>query len=360
MSSHFGTLFRITTWGESHGGAVGVVVDGCPAGLSLSPEEIQFDLDRRRPGQSRLVTQRQEADAVEILSGVFDGQTLGTPISMLVWNTDAKPGAYEEMKDLFRPSHADYTTHAKYGRRHWQGGGRASARETVGRVAAGAIAKKLLRVMHGCEIIGMVSQISDVVAKIDLSAVQLADVEGSEVRCPDVTASAEMISRIETARRQKDTLGGVVTCIARNTPVGLGEPVFDKLDADLAKAMISIPAAKGFENGSGFQGVTMTGSAHNDPFYMEQGAVKTRTNHSGGIQGGISNGEPVVIRVAFKPVATIFQEQETVSTTGQSVRFAARGRHDPCVLQRAVPIVEAMMALVLVDHSLRQRAQRVF
>lgn len=358
MGSSTGQLFRISTFGESHGGAVGVVVDGCPPRMEISAQEIQRELDRRRPGQSRFTTPRQEEDRVEILSGVFEGRTLGTPIAMIVRNKDARPSAYEEMKDLYRPSHADYTYEAKYGIRDWQGGGRASARETIGRVAAGALARKLLREQFGAEVVGWVQQVHDVEAKVDASRVALAEVEASLVRCPDAAASAEMEKRIDAARDRGDSLGGVVECIARGVPAGLGEPVFDKLEADLAKALMSLPASKGFEIGSGFGGTRLTGSEHNDPFVPgEDGRPHTTTNRSGGVQGGISNGEPIQLRVAFKPTATIRIEQNTVDREGRATKLAAQGRHDPCVLPRAVPIVEAMVCLVLADHWLRQRAQ---
>ncbi|MCS6863001.1 MAG: chorismate synthase, partial [Abditibacteriales bacterium] len=338
-----------------HGGGVGVVIDGCPPRVQISEEEIQRELDRRRPGQSHVTTPRQEEDKCQILSGVFEGQTLGTPISILVWNKDARPEAYADFKDKYRPSHADYTYEAKYGIRNWQGGGRASARETIGRVAAGAIAKKILRERCGTEILGWVKQIYTVTANVDPNAVTLEQVESNVVRCPDANAAERMIAVIEEARKQLDSVGGIVECVARNVPVGLGEPVFDKLEADLAKAVMSLPASKGFEIGSGFACATMRGSEHNDPFYTDaQKRVRTRTNFSGGVQGGISNGEDILLRVAFKPPATIAQEQETINTARESVILAARGRHDPCVLPRAVPMVEAMVALVLVDHYLRQ------
>jgi chorismate synthase len=357
MSSSLGRIFRISSFGESHGGAVGVVVDGCPPRLQISPEEIQRDLDRRRPGQSRLTTSRQEADSAEIVSGVFEGQTLGSPIAILVRNRDARPQAYEQMKDLYRPSHADYTTEAKYGIRNWQGGGRASARETVGRVAAGAIARKLLDTVAGVEVLAWVRRVHEVEAKIDPADVTLEAVESSLVRCPEPSAAAEMIERIDAARTRGDSLGGVVECVARNVPPGLGEPVFDKLEAELAGALMSLPASKGFEIGSGFDGTRMTGIEHNDPFVLgEDGRPHTESNRSGGIQGGITNGEPVVLRVAFKPTATISQAQQTVTRDGESTTLEAQGRHDPCVLPRAVPIVEAMVCLVLADHWLRQRA----
>jgi chorismate synthase len=357
VGSVFGRHLRLASFGESHGGGVGVVLDGCPPRLPLAVEEVQRDLDRRRPGQSRLTTPRQEEDRVEILSGLFEGHTLGTPIGMLVRNRDARPSAYEDMKDLYRPSHADYTTEAKYGVRNWQGGGRASARETIGRVAAGAVARKLLRHAAGVEVLAWVRRVHEVEAKLDPGTVSLDDVEATPVRCPERSAAQEMIERIDAARRRGDSLGGVVECAARGVPPGLGEPVFDKLEADLAHALLSLPAAKGFEIGSGFEGTRMTGIEHNDPFLPgEEGRPRTATNRSGGVQGGISNGEPIVLRVAFKPTATISLAQQTVDREGRSVELAASGRHDPCVLPRAVPMVEAMVCLVLADHWLRQRA----
>jgi chorismate synthase len=357
MGNTFGHLFRITTWGESHGGAVGVVVDGCPPRLALTEANIQAELDRRRPGQSRITTQRQEEDVCHILSGVFEGQTLGTPISIMVWNTDAKPQHYAPFQHLYRPSHADYAYDAKYGIRNWQGGGRASARETIGRVAAGAIAKKLLREQCGTEIVAYVKQIHKIYADVDPTTVTQEQVEANIVRCPDPACVEEMIGHIEWARRQGDSLGGVVEAVARQAPAGLGVPVFDKLEADLAKALMSLPASKGFEIGSGFAGTALTGSEHNDPYEMRDGQVHMRTNNSGGIQGGISIGEPLLMRVAFKPTATIAQAQETVTDQGEAAILEAKGRHDPCVLPRAVPMVEAMVALVLADHYLRQRGQ---
>ena len=350
-------MFRVTTWGESHGDAVGVVVDGCPPRLSIGVEEIQKELDRRRPGQSEISAQRREPDRAEILSGVFDGLTLGTPILIGVWNEDARSRDYEHMRTVFRPSHADYTYQAKYGVRNWKGGGRASARETIGRVAAGAIARKVLAQEFGVEIVAYVKRVWTLEADVDPDTVSASDVESNIARCPDLDVAEEMIERIKLARRDGDSLGGVVEAVARNLPPGLGDPVFDKLDGDLAKAMLSLPACKGFEVGSGFGGTTMTGSQHNDPFYSDQGRIRTRTNRSGGIQGGISNGENIVIRAAFKPTATIMRPQETVDVEGNPVTLEGRGRHDPCVLPRAVPIVEAMVALVLVDHALRQRGQ---
>ena len=357
MGNTFGHMFRVTTWGESHGDAVGVVVDGCPPGLDLNEDDIQPDLDRRRVGQSEITSQRKEPDQAEILSGVFDGKTLGTPIMIEVRNEDARGRDYEHMRTKFRPSHADYSYQAKYGIRNWKGGGRASARETIGRVAAASIAKKVLSREAGVEVIGYVKQVWQLVADVDPSAVTLADVESNIARVPDPDMAARVIERIKQARKDGDSLGGVVEAVARGVPAGLGEPVFDKLEADLAKAMLSIPACKGFESGSGFGGVTMTGSEHNDAYYVEDGRVRTRTNNSGGVQGGISNGENMLIRAAFKPTATILQSQETVDEEGNETTIEGRGRHDPCVLPRAVPIVEAMMALVLVDHLLRQRGQ---
>ena len=359
MSSQFGVLFRVATWGESHGGGVGVVIDGCPPRIPVSAEDIQRDLDRRRPGQSELVTQRAEADRCEILSGIFQGLTLGTPISILVRNTDARPEAYREMETTFRPSHADYTYQAKYGIRNWQGGGRASARETIGRVAGAAVAKNVLKShFPAFEVVAYVKSIHQIEASVDLRTVTLAEVDRSLVRCPDPAASDQMVDLIKTVRKEGNSVGGVIECIIRGAPPGLGEPVFDKLEADLAKAMLSLPATKGFEVGSGFAGTKLTGVEHNDPFEMREEQVRTRTNFSGGIQGGISNGEDIFVRVAFKPTATIRQAQKTVTTSGEETELAARGRHDPCVLPRAVPLVEAMAALVLCDHFLRHRANR--
>jgi chorismate synthase len=358
MASSFGQLFRITTWGESHGGGVGVVVDGCPPRLKLSEADIQPDLDRRRPGQSKIVTPRKESDTVQILSGISEkGLTLGTPISIWVKNEDARSEAYNEMKEKFRPSHADYTYFAKYGIRAWQGGGRASARETVGRVAAGAIAKKILREKFGVEILAYVKQVQKISAEINPDTVKFSEVESNIVRCPDKTAAEKMIRLIEKMRREGNTVGGIVEGIARGVPAGWGEPVFDKLEADLAKAMLSLPACKGFESGDGFAGILLTGREHNDAFRTRNKKVFTTTNRSGGIQGGISNGATVFFRAAFKPVATVMHEQDTVSEKLENTTLKGRGRHDPCVLPRAVPMVEAMTALVLVDHALRQRAQ---
>ncbi len=359
MSSSFGQLFRLSTFGESHGLAVGVVVDGCPPRLPLTIEEIQHDLDRRRPGQSRLVTQRDEADRVEILSGLHDGLTTGTPIAMMVRNADQRPGAYDHLKDVYRPSHADFTYDAKYGFRDHRGGGRSSARETIGRVAAAAVARKLLSTAVGIEVVGWVSSVHDIEAEVDAEAVTLADVEADPTRCPDPAAAARMTEAIEQARRDGDSLGGIVTVVARSVPAGLGEPVFDRLEADLAKGMLSLPASKGFEVGSGFAGTRMTGRAHNDAFEPGANGPITTSNNSGGVQGGISNGADVICRVAFKPTATISSEQKTVGTDGEATMLAAKGRHDPCVLPRAVPLVEAMMLLTLADHWLRQKATDV-
>ena len=316
MGNTCGHLFRVTTWGESHGDAIGVVVDGCPPRLELSVDDIQKELDRRRPGQSEISTQRKEGDRAEILSGVFDGLTLGTPIMIGVWNEDARGRDYEHMRTKYRPSHADYTYDSKYGIRNWKGGGRASARETIGRVAAGAIAKKILAQEFGVEIVGYVKQVWKLKAEVDPDTVSASDVESNVVRCPDQDVAVQMIERIKQARKDGDSLGGVVEVVARNVPVGLGEPVFDKLEADLAKALLSMPACKGFEVGSGFGGIEMTGSEHNDAFYNDGGRIRTRTNRSGGIQGGISNGENIVIRAAFKPTATILRTQETVDIDG--------------------------------------------
>jgi chorismate synthase len=352
----FGTVFRVTTWGESHGAAIGVVVDGCPALLELSEADIQPDLDRRAPGQSAIVTQRKESDTVRILSGVFEGKTLGTPISLLIPNEDMRPGDYREIQEKYRPSHADYTYDAKYGIRDWRGGGRTSARETAGRVAAGAIARKLLAERYGVEIVAWVSKVGRLVAEADLERVCRAEVDRTPIRCPDPAMAAEMIAAVEAARKDGNSLGGIVTCAARGCPPGWGEPVFDRLEADLAKAVLSLPASKGFEIGSGFAGTDLTGLEHNDEFTMEGDRVRTRTNRSGGVQGGISNGETIYFRVGFKPTATIMHEQATVSVHHEDTTIRGRGRHDPCVLPRAVPMVEAMTALVLADHALRQEA----
>ena len=357
MASGIGVLFRVHTFGESHGPELGAVIDGCPPGLPLDETQIQQDLDRRRPGQSRIVTQRKEADRVRIVSGVFEGRTTGTPIALLIENEDQRSGDYEEMRTKYRPSHADYTYDAKYGLRDHRGGGRASARETAARVAAGAVARVLLD-RHGIEALAWVSQVGELAHAADPAVVTREAVEATPVRCPDPEIAWQMIQAIEGARKDGDSLGGVVTAVARGVPAGLGEPVFDKLDADLAKAMLSLPAAKGFEIGSGFAGTRLRGSEHNDIFYRDGERIRTRTNRSGGVQGGISNGEDVVLRVAFKPTATVLRPQPTVDQDGNETTLEPRGRHDPCVLPRAAPIVEAMLLLVLADHWLRQRAIR--
>ena len=359
MPNTFGHLFRITTWGESHGGGVGVVVDGCPPRLPITPEEIQVELDRRRPGQSDISTPRKEADRVVILSGVYQGRTTGTPISMMVGNTDARPGAYAEMAEKFRPSHADYTYQEKFGIRNPEGGGRSSARETIGRVAAGALARKILGLVGGVEIRAFVTRIHDIAMPVDAAAEfpTLEAVEATAVRCPHAITAQAMIERIKAVRSEGDSVGGVIECRIRRVPTGLGEPVFDRLEADLAKAMLSIPATKGFEIGTGFDGSLLRGSEHNDLFESREGRVRTRTNRSGGVQGGISNGEEIVFRTAFKPTATILRPQATVDLEGRETELIGRGRHDPCVVPRAVPIVEAMAALVLVDHWMRQHGQ---
>jgi chorismate synthase len=325
--------------------------------LPIAAEDIQRDLDRRRPGQSRITTPRDEPDQAQIVSGLFEGQTLGTPIAILVSNKDARPAAYEAFREVYRPSHADYTYEAKYGIRNWQGGGRASARETVGRVAAGAIARKLLAAVADVEVLAYVQRVHTIIADVDVSTLRSDEVEESIVRCPDQRAAGAMIARIGEARGAGDSLGGVIECVCRGVPAGLGEPVFDKLEADLARAVMSVPASKGFEIGSGFAGTELTGIEHNDPFAIREGRIRTLTNRSGGVQGGITNGEDIVFRVAFKPTATIRQAQQTVDREGKSTTLEARGRHDPCVLPRAVPIVEAMACLVLADHYLRQRGQ---
>jgi chorismate synthase len=357
MGNTFGQLFRVTTWGESHGEGVGVVIDGCPPRVKLTEADIQPDLDRRRPGQSRITTQRKEADRVQIISGTFEGKTLGTPISMLVANADQRPEAYTEMKDKYRPSHADYTYDAKFGVRAWPGGGRTSARETIARVAAGAVAKKILKEQFGVTVLSCVQQVQKISVEINPDKFTLKQVEANIIRCPDKKAAEKMIRLVDRMRKAGDSVGGILLGVARGAPAGWGVPVFDRLEADLAKAMLSLPASKGFEIGSGFGGVDLKGSEHNDVFRMRGGKVRTATNRSGGVQGGISNGETICFRVAFKPTATILQPQDTVSRGEKNVKLKARGRHDPCVLPRAVPVVEAMAALVLLDHALRHRGQ---
>ncbi|AII42345.1 chorismate synthase [Synechococcus sp. KORDI-100] len=358
MGSSFGDLFRVSTFGESHGGGVGVIVEGCPPRLTLDLDAVQADLDRRRPGQSHITTPRKEADRVEVLSGLIDDTTLGTPIAMLVRNKDQRPGDYKEMAVAFRPSHADATYQAKYGIQARSGGGRASARETIGRVAAGAIAKQLLHKASGTAVLAWVKRIHTLEASIDAATVTPEAIESNIVRCPDAGMAQQMIERIESIGRDGDSCGGVIECVVRHPAIGLGMPVFDKLEADLAKAVMSLPATKGFEIGSGFDGTLLRGSEHNDAFLpSEDGRLRTATNNSGGIQGGISNGEPIVLRVAFKPTATIRKEQQTIDSDGNATTLAAKGRHDPCVLPRAVPMVEAMVALVLADHLLKQQGQ---
>ena len=357
MGNIFGKYFRISTWGESHGGGIGVVIDGCPPGVPITIEEIQFELDRRRPGQSDISTPRKEADQARIVSGVFEGKTLGTPIAILVDNTDARPSSYDEMKVKYRPSHADFTYQTKYGRRNHEGGGRSSARETIGRVAAGAIAKKILRAVEGIEIRAFVRSIQDIDAPCIDYFPTLEQVEATSVRCPDLDTAEQMITRIKEYRSQGDSVGGIIQCKIAGVPIGLGDPVFDRLEANLAKAMLSLPATKGFEVGSGFEGTKLSGSQHNDLFENKDGSVRTSTNRSGGVQGGISNGEEIYFNVAFKPTATIIQKQATVDLKGDETELMGRGRHDPCVLPRAVPIVEAMSALVLIDHWLANQAQ---
>lgn len=357
MSSQLGQLFRISTFGESHGGGVGVVIDGCPPLISLSEDDLQIELDRRRPGQSEVTTPRNEADKCEILSGTFEGKTLGSPIAVLVRNKDHRPEAYSEMSEKYRPSHADYTYDAKFGTRNWQGGGRSSARETIGRVAAGAVAKKVIKHFYpNLEALAWVKSIQNIEASIDPLKVTAEVIESNVVRTGDPKTADTMVNRIKEIRSEGNSIGGVIEGVIRGCPPGLGEPVFDRLEADLAKAMLSIPATKGFEVGSGFSGTTLTGADHNDYFYMEGEKVRTHTNHSGGVQGGISNGEPILFRVAFKPTATIMSAQPTVSKDHQDTELKGRGRHDACVLPRAVPIVEAMTNLILCDHLLRHRA----
>ena len=358
MSSTLGTLFTLTTFGESHGPGIGCVIDGCPAGLAIDLDFVQSELDRRRPGQSRITTQRKESDRVQVLSGVFEGVSTGAPLALFIPNEDARSKDYSHLAAAFRPSHADFTCQAKYGIRDYRGGGRSSARETATWVAAGAIAKLLLRTA-GIDIKAYVSQVGNIRLPLSYSELDLARVEDNPVRCPDPDTAAKMVQLIETVRKAGDTIGGVVSGLITGCPPGVGEPVFGKLQAELGKAMLSINACKGFEYGSGFSGVALRGSEHNDPFFQEEETIKTRTNHSGGIQGGISNGMDIYFRCAFKPVATIVAPQESVNQAGESVQVAGKGRHDPCVVPRAVPIVEAMAALVLADLWLQRRTNRV-
>jgi chorismate synthase len=350
----FGHTFRITTFGESHGAALGVIIDGCPAGIEIDEGFIQSELDRRRPGQSAIVTQRKEGDKIQLFSGIFDGKTTGTPICMIIFNQDARSKDYSHIADKFRPSHADFTYQEKYGLRDYRGGGRSSARETAARVAAGAIAKTILQ-NENIKIQAYVSQVGGIKTEADYNSLDLSKTETNEVRCPDENVAQLMIQHIKAIKKAGDTIGGIVNCVVENCPIGLGEPVFDKLHADLAKAILSINACKGFEYGSGFAGVRMRGSEHNDIFFKEDGEIKTKTNYSGGIQGGISNGMDIYFKAAFKPVATIVSAQKSLNEKGEKVEVTGKGRHDPCVVPRAVPIVEAMTALVLVDHLLRQK-----
>jgi chorismate synthase len=358
MRNTFGNVFTITTFGESHGKGLGVIVDGCPAGVTIDERFIALELQRRKPGQSKITTQRKEEDAFEILSGVFEGKSTGTPIAIVIYNTDQKSKDYSHIADKFRPSHADFTYHEKFGVRDYRGGGRSSARETAARVAGGAIAKLLLS-QYGVSIHAYVSQAGHIRLEKHYSELDFSRTEGTIVRCPDADAAEQMIALIDETRKNRDTIGGVVSCVAQGVPIGLGEPVFDRLHAALGHAMLSINAVKGFEYGSGFEGVKMKGSEHNDAFYREGDKIKTRTNHSGGIQGGISNGEDIYFRVAFKPVATIMQDQESVDTRGDSAIVSGKGRHDPCVVPRAVPIVESMCALVLADYLLLNRSSKI-
>lgn len=353
----YGTLFRITTFGESHGPAIGVVIDGCPAGLEIDEQFIQSELDRRRPGQSKITTQRKEDDTFKILSGIFEGKTTGTPIAVVIENQDQRSKDYGHIAHTFRPSHADFTYDAKYGVRDYRGGGRSSARETAARVAAGAIAKLLLKNL-GVQINAYVSQVGELKAPA-YTELDLTKTEDNIVRCPHPATAEKMIALIDEVRLSRDTIGGIVTCVIKNSPVGLGEPVFDKLHAELGKAMLSINAVKGFEYGSGFEGIKLRGSQHNDEFFNEAGKVRTKTNNSGGVQGGISNGEDIYFNVGFKPVATIMQDQQSVDKEGNEVTVSGKGRHDPCVVPRAVPIVEAMAALVMADFVLRARNSKL-
>jgi chorismate synthase len=357
MSNSYGTLFKISTFGESHGPAIGVIVDGCPAGLAIDEGFIQTELDRRKPGQSKITTQRKEDDTFKILSGVFEGKTTGTPIAIVIENQDQRSKDYSHIANTFRPSHADFTYEAKYGNRDYRGGGRSSARETAARVASGAIAKLLLKRL-GVEINAFVSQVGEIKAP-EYTKLDLSKTEDNIVRCPHPATAEKMVALIDEVRLNRDTVGGIVTCVIKNSPVGLGEPVFDKLHAELGKAMLSINAVKGFEYGSGFEGIKLRGSQHNDEFYNDGARIRTRSNHSGGVQGGISNGEDIYFNVAFKPVATIMQDQQSVDKEGNEATVSGKGRHDPCVVPRAVPIVESMAALVLADFVLRARANKV-
>ncbi len=355
----FGEIFRITTFGESHGKAIGVIIDGCPSGLDIDLDKLQHELDRRKPGQSSITTQRKESDTFEILSGIFEGRSLGSPIAISIKNEDQKSEDYAHIKEAFRPSHADYTYEMKYGIRDYRGGGRSSARETAARVIAGAIAKQLLN-KNGIEINAYVSAVGTIQLQKNYQQLDLSQTDSNIIRCPDVETAEKMIAVIQDTRKKGDTVGGIISCVIKNTPVGLGEPVFDKLHADLGKAMLSINAVHGFEYGSGFSGTRLNGSEHNDRFEKgAEGQIITQTNNSGGIQGGISNGMDIYFNVAFKPVATIMQPQATVDKEGNEAEIKGKGRHDPCVVPRAVPIVEAMAALVLADHLLRAKISKV-
>lgn len=354
MGNSFGTLFKITTYGESHGKSVGVIIDGCPAGLNITTEEIQFELDRRRPGQSKITTQRKEKDQVEIQSGIYEDTTLGTSIGLIVQNEDHRSSAYDEMKDLFRPSHADYTYEARYGLRDWRGGGRASNRETIGRVAAGAVAKKFLKEVAGIETLSWVEQIYDIESEVNSDTVTLDQIEANDVRCPDQQAAEKMVEAIHKARKNGDSIGGRIRFLVRNCPAGFGAPVFDKLTAEIAKGLMSIPATRSIDFGMGRESINLTGWEHNDPISSDaQKEVFTTTNKAGGIVGGISNGEHITGTLTFKPTATINREQDTITREGEKVKLKAKGRHDPCVLPRAVPNVESMLNLILADHLLR-------
>nr|WKN39544.1 chorismate synthase [Tunicatimonas sp. TK19036] len=358
MSNSYGTLFRISTFGESHGKGIGVIIDGCPAGLPLDEDFIQLELTRRKPGQSKITTQRKESDTFQILSGVFEGKTTGTPLTIYIPNEDQRSKDYSHIADKFRPSHADYTYHVKYGVRDYRGGGRSSARETAARVAAGAVAKLFLK-HKGIDVQAYVSQVGALTLEKPYTDLDFSQTEATPVRCPDLETAEQMIELIDQVRKERDTIGGVVSAVITGVPAGLGEPVFDKLHAELGKAMLGINAVKGFEYGSGFEGVAMRGSEHNDEIYNEQGTIRTKTNHSGGVQGGISNGEDIYFRVAFKPVATIMQDQDSVNEAGEAITVSGKGRHDPCVVPRAVPIVEAMAALVIADMYLRNITTRL-
>lgn len=358
MGNIYGKIFTVTTFGESHGPAIGATIDGCPAGVTIDLGFIQSELARRKPGQSKITTQRKEEDQVEILSGVFEGKSTGTPIALLIRNQDQKSKDYSHISDKFRPSHADFTYQEKYGIRDYRGGGRSSARETAARVAAGAIAKLMLR-EFGVSFHAFVSQVGDLKLEKKYTELDLSKAEENAVRCPDPETAQKMFNYIDEVRKNRDTVGGIVTGVIKGTPVGLGEPVFDKLHAEMGKAMLSINAVKGFEYGSGFEGVKLKGSEHNDEFYKDGDQVRTRTNHSGGVQGGISNGEDIYFNVAFKPVATLMKDQNSVDQAGKEVTVSGKGRHDPCVVPRAVPIVEAMAALVIADFLLISRTNKL-